>query len=406
MKTQSTFTSAGWDFVGETISGPNDIWRMCVDHVQYPLLSWQFIPDFTCPDGVDFLDLAFLLDRWLAACDETNNFCNWTDINHDAQVDFGDFAFFARHWLEVVIPQDMVLIPGGEFQMGDSKNEGYTDELPVHTVTLDSFYMGKYEITNQQYCAFLNWADDNGWITVTSGIVYKAESGNSYPYCETYTSNSYSQIAYGGGLFSVRTKGGRSMANDPMAMVRWYGAAAYCNWRSQQEGKQQCYNLSTWNCDFSKKGYRLATEAEWEYGARGGLSGRRFPWGDNISHSKANYYACPSCYSYDVNPTEGYHPNWDDTSPYTSPVGSFPVTGYGLCDMAGNVWEWCNDWWSDSYYSSSPTNNPTGPASGSSRVFRRGAWDSTAYNCRVAYRSGSYPTIRDFRLGFRLVLDF
>jgi len=100
MKTTSTFTDAGWDFVGETVNGPNDVWRMCVDGVEYPLLSWQFIPDFTCPDGVDILDLAFLVDRWLAECDETNNFCNCTDINHDELVNFFDFAILASHWLE------------------------------------------------------------------------------------------------------------------------------------------------------------------------------------------------------------------------------------------------------------------------------------------------------------------
>jgi len=100
MKTKSTFTDAGWDFVGETVNGPNDVWRMCVDGVHYPLLSWQFVPDFVCPDGVDILDLAFLVDRWLAQCNETNNICNCTDTNYDQQVDFRDFAILASHWLE------------------------------------------------------------------------------------------------------------------------------------------------------------------------------------------------------------------------------------------------------------------------------------------------------------------
>jgi hypothetical protein len=102
MMTKSTFTNTGWDFVVETINGPNDIWRMCLDGVQYPLLSWQFAlkGDFTCPDGVDILDLTFLVDRWLAQCNETNNFCNCTDTNYDQQVDFRDFAILASHWLE------------------------------------------------------------------------------------------------------------------------------------------------------------------------------------------------------------------------------------------------------------------------------------------------------------------
>jgi sulfatase modifying factor 1 len=234
-------------------------------------------------------------------------------------------------------------------------------------------------------------------------VVYKAGSGTSYPYCDTSTSSSYSQIAYSGGVFSVRTKNGRAMSNDPMAEVSWYGAVAYCNWRSWQEGKEQCYDLSTWNCDFSKKGYRLATEAEWEYGARGALAGGRFPWGNTISHSQANYYSSSS-YSYDVSPTRGYHPNWDDVSPYTSPGGSFAANGYGLYDMAGNVWEWCNDWYSS--YSSASQTNPTGPTSGTYRVLRGGGWYYNAYHCRVARRYYGRPTYRSYYLGFRIVLDF
>jgi formylglycine-generating enzyme required for sulfatase activity len=292
--------------------------------------------------------------------------------------------------------------------MGDSFGEGYSNEHPVHTVTLDSFYMGKYEVTNGQYCQYLNSALGQGLITVTSGVVYQAGSETSYPYCDTSTSSSYSQIAYSSGVFSVRTKGGRNMSNDPMVWVSWYGSVAYCNWRSQQEEKEQCYNLSTWACDFSKKGYRFATEAEWEYAARGGLSGKRFPWSDpNITHSQANYYSSSS-YSYDISPTRGYHPIWNDgIEPYTSQVGSFSANGYGLYDMAGNVWEWCNDWYSSSYYSSSPPNNPTGPTSGSDRVLRGSGWNGLTYYCRVAYRNHYYyPGGRGGNIGFRVVLDF
>jgi hypothetical protein len=98
MKQQTSFI--GWDFVDETVNGTKDYWRMCVDGVEYPLLSWQFIPDFICPDGVDIFDFAFFVGKWLAECDETNNFCNCTDTNYDEIVNFADFAILASHWLE------------------------------------------------------------------------------------------------------------------------------------------------------------------------------------------------------------------------------------------------------------------------------------------------------------------
>ena len=348
------------------------------------------------------------------------NNCPSADLTGDCFVDYEDFAIMANQWLttDPCIPDDMAYIPGGTFEMGDSLGDDWPNELPVHTVTVDSFYMGRYEITNRQYCDYLNSALSQGLITVTDGVVYKPGSGTSYPYCTTSSAptghphyGEYSQIAYSGGVFTVRMKSGRDMTNDPMVEVSWYGAAAYCNWRSLQESKEQCYNLSTWNCDFSKKGYRLATEAEWEYAARGGLSGKRFPWGDTISHSQANYYSYwedgSPRYPYDVSPTQGYHPTWNDgVMPCTSPAGSFPPNGYGLYDMAGNVWEWCNDWYSRSYYSSSPPNNPTGPTSGSPRVIRGGYLSDYASVCRVACRNYDDPSLRGGSFGFRLVRDF
>ncbi|MCK4294289.1 MAG: formylglycine-generating enzyme family protein [Planctomycetes bacterium] len=342
--------------------------------------------------------------------------CPSADLTGDCFVDYEDFAVMAGQWLTSgpCVPDDMVLIPGGTFEMGDSFEEGDDGELPVHTVTLDSFYMGKYEITNEQYCAFLNWADDNRWITVTGTMVYKAGSGTSYPYFATHNS-CYSQIDYNdvSGVFSVTAKAGRDMSNDPILYGSWYGAVAYCNWRSQQEGKEQCYNLSTWDCDFSKKGYRLATEAEWEYAARGGLSGRRFPWGDTISHSQANYQCSwqggSPYWPYDVSPTEGHHPMYGvGGMPYTAPVGSFSANGYGLYDMAGNVWEWCNDWYDSTYYASRPNPdvNPTGPAGPITyRVLRGGGWDQNAYHCRVASRYYIPPGNMNDVNGFRIVLD-
>lgn len=303
-------------------------------------------------------------------------------------------------------PEGMVLIPAGEFEMGDTFNEGQSDELPVHTVYLNAFYVDRYEVTNAQYAAALNWALANGnFFTVTGGIVYKAGDGTAY--CRT---DRIGPITWNGSTFGVWAH----QENHPVIGVTWYGAAAYCNWRSAMENRRLCYDLTNGTCDFSQAGYRLPTEAEWEKAARGGTPGHRFPWSDTdtIDDARAN------C---------GLHPLWRWN---TSPVGFFtgalqsqsdwywpwvvpsnfveiPTTsyqtadganGYGLYDMAGNVSEWCNDWYSSTYYSSSPRSNPTGPTTGKGRV-RRGGDRFGEGGCRSAFRGRNMP--KSFMSGFR-----
>jgi formylglycine-generating enzyme required for sulfatase activity len=225
----------------------------------------------------------------------------------------------------------MAEIPAGCFNMGDAFSENDDDELPVHNVCISAFEMDVHEVTNAEYKACV---DDGG---CTAPI-----------FSSSYTRGSY----YGNTAYD----------DFPVIWVDWHKATDYCTWA----------------------GKRLPTEAEREYAARGGLAGKRYPWGDSISGTDANYY-----YSGDP---------WDND---TSEVEYYVPNGYGLYDLAGNVWEWVNDWFQYDYYSVSPTNDPPGPASGTYRVLRGGSWHSDSYFLRVAFRSYYYPGLVSRTIGFR-----
>ncbi len=225
----------------------------------------------------------------------------------------------------------MVLIPAGEFQMGSI--DGSSDEKPTHTVYLEAFYIDKYEVTNAQYKQFMD------------------STGQPAPF--SWNNSDF------------------NAPDQPVVGLSWYDAAAYCQWA----------------------GKRLPTEAEWEKAARGGLVGVKYPWGDSIDSSVANY-----------NSNVGK----------TTPVGSYPPNGYGLYDMAGNVWEWCMDEYDSGFYGKSPRNNPV--AGGlisfvnnnfinvkNPRVLRGGSWYYWPDAVRVVSRNyGSNPTCGSrYGVGFR-----
>ena len=223
-----------------------------------------------------------------------------------------------------VVPSGMVIIPAGSFTMGDNFNEGDSSELPVHTVYVSAFYMDEYDVTLTVWNSVYQWATNNGY--------------------------TFDNVGWG------------KATNQPVLWIDWYDCVKWCNARSEMTGLTPAYYIDasqtavyrSGDLDISNScvnwnaGYRLPTEAEWEKAARGGLSGCRFPWGDTISESQANYHGDTNDYTYDLGPN-GYNTNFDTgyptNTPYTSPVGYFAPNGYGLYDMAGNIWRWCWDYW-------------------------------------------------------------
>ena len=250
--------------------------------------------------------------------------------------------------VEPVIPE-MVLVEAGSFEMGSA--DGLPDEHPVHTVHITRpFYIGKYEVTFEEYDRFYHDAigagvrkpDDEGW--------------------------------------------GRG--NRPVA-VTWYNAVAYCNWLSEKEGLTPCYSGGgrATRCDFSANGYRLPTEAEWEYAARGGQKSQGYKYAGSDNLDDVAWYG-------------------DNSDGQTHPVGQKQPNELGLYDMSGNLWEWCWDFYGEDYYASSPSSDPDGPASVTDtsleRVKRGGYVTLDSNSLRTTCRSAG-STIYWPGEGFRLV---
>jgi formylglycine-generating enzyme required for sulfatase activity len=327
-------------------------------------------------------------------------------------------------------------IPGGEFEMGD--HFGFidpshpSDEIPLHAVKVSSIYMAKTETTNLEYLAFLNSSLLTGGIEVRNNIVYKAGSNDIYCYTNQYAS--YYSIGYDGKVFSITD----FRANHPVVGVMWCGAAAFCNWLSLQYKLQECYNLFTWNCDLTQNGYRLPTEAEWEYAARGGQLNPYFiyPTGNAVDIHKANLPDSGDPYETGAYPNTtpaGFYDgklkqksefNWPGAAAtYQTADGA---NGFGLLDMQGNVWEFVGDWYAQNYYSLSPYDNPQGPNSGfvmpdgkAYRGMRGGNWYNGLVtngindgHSRVANRNPSYyrgpqdPNHPWYHVGFRVARNY
>jgi len=231
--------------------------------------------------------------------------------------------------------------------------------------------------------AVLEVRDTGGLADSDTGIVVVAEEEEPPPPSE--------MALVPGGPFTMGSDADEGRSDEhpehPVLGVTWYGAAAYCNWRSEREGLAPCYNGFQWTCDFGASGYRLPTEAEWEKAARGSGDERDYPWGDDAPDCGKMNAAIDG-----VPCTVG-----------TEPAGSHPDgrSAYGLYDMAGNVEEWCNDWYGSGYYRNSPGTDPRGPSGGTNRVTRGGSWASAEEFCRCAFRNAAFPDQPPPFVGFR-----
>jgi formylglycine-generating enzyme required for sulfatase activity len=270
----------------------------------------------------------------------------------DLVVQVGPIRFLCWHVKK--ISSNMIIVEGGQFLMGAS--DCGDDAKPPHPVELSRFLIGKYPVTFVEYDA----------------------------YCRAIGQK-------------IPTDNGWGQGQRPIINVSWHDAIVYCNWRSRQEGLAIAYNekngvlldhTGKGATDTSKVlGYRLPTEAEWEYAARGGQKSQGYCYSGSNSLAEVGWYS-------------------GNAGNQTHPVGMKKMNELGLHDISGNVWEWCQDWYLNSYYVVSPKLNPSGLMTGSSRVIRGGAWGNDATYCHTAYRNCNSPGDSSYNLGFRLCRSF
>lgn len=244
----------------------------------------------------------------------------------------------------------MVRIAASEFTMGSPVGHGDSDEFPPHKVFVSDFLIGRYLVTAAEWAHFLNdvakQEDISGYFEPSAETTVIVVDGRHFP----------------------RKDCGDHPANGPT----WYGAEAYCRWLSARSGKR----------------FHLPTEAQWEKAARGGLDHKRFPWGNEAATGLAQFGQV-----------------WKDPKHTLSPVGAYPPNAFALYDMAGNVWEWCSDWYDRNYYRTGPTTDPPGPDSGEMKVLRGGSWGGLDVQIRCGIRIGEWPHVSDSRVGFRVARE-
>ncbi|MHA2121446.1 MAG: formylglycine-generating enzyme family protein [Promethearchaeota archaeon] len=317
----------------------------------------------------------------------------------------------------------MVFIKGGSFDMGDVFDEGGENEKPNHRVTVDDFYIAKYEVTVGQFKKFIK---KTGYITSSENPFDSLKQLNLImeimrianekgPDTEDVIALSNEFLSFGGtyywdtenkqfgfsGDVNWRTPGFEQSENDPVISLSWVDAINFCNWLSEKEGLPVAYDVETYELldmtgkptnDIGEvKGYRLPTEAEWEYAARDGGKKVRFGNSQNIARSNEICFdASVGDYSYLEK---------GECRIRTTPVGSFKPNGLGLYDMSGNAWEWCSDCYRS--YNPEAQVNPY-ISDGYKRVLRGGRWGGNAFGIRVFIRQSWEPTNRCNNSGFRV----
>lgn len=289
--------------------------------------------------------------------------------------------------LEEVLSVSAVRVPAGSFDMGDGASFCGNEE---HAVTLTrAFELGQYEITNQEYADLLQWAYNHDYVRADGSSVWDNLDGGTSELLDLDAAGC--EIAFADGVFSLRNAGQGENPDHPVKEVTWFGAAAFCDWFNLYEGLARSYDHSDWSLEagppYEAGGYRLPTDAEWEYAARYD-DDRVYPWGnEDPDCTLANYWECGLDWS--------------------TPAGSYPgaptIDESALYDLAGNVWEWCQDWFTCSL-GTDPVTNPPGPASGTERLLRGSSWYLVGpHRMRCAYRGQSHdPHFSSERIGFRV----